>query len=44
MECISLGEPMSGRFVINGMDVKVTAGFMDNCNQKGTILVFDREM
>jgi hypothetical protein len=35
---------MSGRFVINGIDVKVTAGFMDCCNQKGTILVFDREM
>jgi two-component system NtrC family sensor kinase len=43
-ECTSLGEAMSGRFVINGIEVKVTAGFMDNCNQKGIILVFDREM
>jgi two-component system NtrC family sensor kinase len=44
IECTLLGESMSGRFVINGIDVKVTAGCMDSCNQKGTILVFDREM
>jgi two-component system NtrC family sensor kinase len=36
-------EAMSGRFNINGSDVKLTVGFMDNANQKGTILVFDRE-
>jgi two-component system, NtrC family, sensor kinase len=35
-------EAMSGRFNINGNDLKITVGFMDNTNQKGTILVFDR--
>ncbi len=37
------GESMSGRFVINGKKTKVTVGFMNNCNQQGTILVIATE-
>jgi two-component system NtrC family sensor kinase len=43
IENIPTREAMSGRFDINGNEVKMTVGFMNNINQKGTILVFDRE-
>jgi len=43
IENIPMQEAMSGRFNINGSNVKMTVGFMNNANQKGTILVFDRE-
>jgi two-component system, NtrC family, sensor kinase len=36
---ISDKESMSGSFIFQGMVIKVTVGFMDNCDQKGTILV-----
>jgi len=43
IESIPTREAMSGRFNISGNEVKMTVGFMNNNNQKGTILVFDRE-
>lgn len=43
IEAIPDGESRSGRFLIHGTEVKVTVGFMDNCNQQGTILVLARE-
>jgi len=43
IENIPTREAMSGRFFINDVAVKMTVGFMNNSNQKGTILVFDRE-
>jgi two-component system, NtrC family, sensor kinase len=43
IENIPTQEAMSGRFFINGHALKMTVGFMNNTNQKGTILVFDRE-
>jgi len=43
IENIPTREAMSGRFIINDITVKMTVGFMNNNNQKGTILVFDRD-
>jgi two-component system NtrC family sensor kinase len=40
---ISDKESMSGCFIFRGVEIKVTVGFMDNCNQKGTILVLAGE-
>jgi hypothetical protein len=33
---------MSGIFLINGLETNVTVGLLNNSNQKGKILVFDR--
>jgi len=43
IENVPSQEAMSGRFNIDGIEVKMTVGFMNNTNQKGTILVFDRD-
>jgi two-component system, NtrC family, sensor kinase len=42
IENIPTKEAMSGRFNINESEVKITVGFLDSTNQKGTILVIDR--
>jgi len=42
IENIPTKEAMSGRFIINENEVKITVGFLDSTNQKGTILVIDR--
>jgi two-component system, NtrC family, sensor kinase len=43
IEGIADREPISRKFVINGVETKIIVGFMDIGIQKGTILVFDRE-
>ena len=43
LEGISEKESISACFIFQGVGIKVTIGFMDNCNQKGTILVLARE-
>jgi two-component system NtrC family sensor kinase len=43
IEGIADREPISRRFIINGIETKVIVGFMDMGVQKGTILVFDGE-
>jgi two-component system, NtrC family, sensor kinase len=44
IEGIADREPISRRFIINGIETKVIVGFMDMGVQKGTILVFDGEI
>jgi len=43
VKSISDREAISGIFIINGVEVKVTASIMDHFDQKGIILVFIRE-